>query len=97
MALIDIDSALKEVMDRLARMEAGQGVEVLSYKRNRGVSILRIGEGEVLVKQHGQKERERVWHEDELQHRLGIIFRMEFPRSRKVSVSDLGSVNEEEV
>ena len=95
MALINIDAALKDVLGRLHKMSPGQGVEVLSYKRNRGVSILKLGEGEVLVREHGYGERERIFPEDELQRRLRTIFRFEFPRSRKVRVYALGSGDEE--
>ena len=90
MALVNIDAALREVLNRLAGLGTGQGVEVLSYKRNRGVSVLKLGAGEVLVREHGYGDRERVWPEEQLQKRLRTIFRLEFPRSRKVRVYTLG-------
>ncbi len=86
MALVNIDTALNDVLRRLRKMNPPGGVEVLSYKRNRGVDILLNPEGTVTVRERGYVEQELVVPLDELQKTLKPIFKMEFPRSRKVRV-----------
>ena len=41
MALINIDTAIKRAIQMLRKLSAPQGVEILTYKRNRGVSVIR--------------------------------------------------------
>jgi hypothetical protein len=42
MALINIDSALKRVLSQVKKLGPNQGLEILSYKRNRGVTLVKL-------------------------------------------------------
>jgi hypothetical protein len=86
MALVNIDSALKDVLSRLRKLAPPQGIEVLSYKRNRSIRVMPVGDGRVLVHERGYAERKMEIETSELQKVLGAIFKKEFPRSRKVRV-----------
>jgi len=83
MALLPLDSARTEVVRCLKKMHSPQGVALLTYKRDRGVVILRIADDTYEVREYGfTRERAQVTG-----HRLGrllkTIIRREFPRSRR--------------
>jgi len=86
MALINIDTTLNKTKTTLLKLPFGAGLEILSYKRNRGVSILRLSEGEFQVIERGFLEQELRLAPDDLAKALKAIIRREFPRSRKVRV-----------
>lgn len=86
MALVNIESALKQAVSRLSRMPPPEGLEILSYKRNRSVYLMRKDEGSILIRERGFVEQELVVGLDELQKKLKPIFKTEFPRSRKVRI-----------
>jgi hypothetical protein len=86
MALVNIESALKQAVSRLAKMNPPEGLEILSYKRNRGVYLMRKDKESILIRERGYIEKELVVKIDELQKALKPIFKTEFPRSRKVRI-----------
>ena len=91
MALVNIQSAIKQVQQIVRRLEPPQGVEILTYKRNRGVTIIRIDEETLSVQERGYEEHIFQVGVDELPKLLKSIARREFPRSRKVRVYRLDS------
>jgi hypothetical protein len=42
MALINIDSALKRILSQVKKLGPNQGLGILSYKRNRGVTLVKL-------------------------------------------------------
>jgi len=84
MALINIDTALKRAGEILDKIAPPQGLEILTYKRNRGVGIVKLTEGRFLLREHGYREEENEVGRDELDRRIKAIAKREFPRSRKV-------------
>lgn len=97
MALINIDTALKRVEQIIARVQPPEGVEILTYKRNRGVSVLRLDTGRLLVRERGYEEHLQEIDEKELGKVLKSIAKREFPRSRKVRVYQLSGPDDEGV
>lgn len=89
MALINIGSALNRTITTLLELPADAGLEILSYKRDRGVGILRLNESEYQVIEKGYREQELRLAPDELAKALKAIIKREFPRSRKVRVYNL--------
>jgi len=59
---------------------------VLSYKRNRGVSIIKQDRSGYFVKERGYENQEIHVEERQLKKVLQSIMKREFPRSRKVRV-----------
>ena len=84
MALVNIDSVLRTLLQRLAKLQPPQGVELLSYKRNRAIAVLLQEGGRFLVRERGYREEERVVNGGELQKHLKALIKYQFPRSRKV-------------
>jgi hypothetical protein len=89
MALVNIESALKQAVSRLAKMNPPEGLEVLSYKRNRSIYLMRRGKESILIRVQGYVEQELVVKMGELQKKLKSIFKTEFPRSRKVRIYNI--------
>ncbi len=91
MALINIRSAIKQVQLIVRKLEPPQGVEILTYKRNRGVTIIKIDEENLSVQERGYEEQSFQVSMDDLGKLLKTIAKREFPRSRKVRVYQLDS------
>jgi len=89
MALINIDTAIKRVLLMVAKIAPPRGVEILTYKRNRGVSIIRLAEDSFLVREHGYEEQEMQVCFADLARVLKSIAKREFPRSRQVRIYQL--------
>ncbi len=91
MALINIQSAIKRVQQIVRRLDPPHGVEMLTYKRNRGVTIIKIDDETVSIQERGYEEKTLLVEISELGKVLKTIAKKEFPRSRKVRVYQLDS------
>lgn len=89
LALVSIESALRRCLDTLKRIDPPGGIAVHSYKRNRGVTILRQPGGKVLIREDGYVKEEQIVDLPKAEKVLKPVFKREFPRSRKVRVSIL--------
>jgi hypothetical protein len=89
MALINIDTAIKRVLQIAGKIEPPRGVEILTYKRNRGVSIIRLAEDSFLVRERGYEENEMQVCFADLARVLKSMAKREFPRSRQVRIYQL--------
>ena len=89
MALIPIENVVLTV-SRTLRTDADlRGIQILSYKRNRHITILRSDEAEYLVEEHGYVVETREVAAAQLTKHLKSIFKREFPRSRKLRIVKL--------
>ncbi len=84
MALVNRESALRKVLNCLKKAELGNGVEILSYKRNRGIVVLKKSLDMFLLKEKGYLDQQLECTSRELQRHLKSMMKREFPRSRKV-------------
>lgn len=91
MALINIQSAIKRVQQIVRRLDPPHGVEMLTYKRNRGVTLIKIDDETVSIQERGYEEQTLLVEISELGKVLKTIAKKEFPRSRKVRVYQLDS------
>jgi len=91
MALINIQSAIQRVRQIVRKLEPPQGVEILTYKRNRGVTIIKIDDDTVSIQERGYEEKTFLVEINDLAKQLKVIAKREFPRSRKVRVYQLDS------
>jgi hypothetical protein len=86
MALVNIDSVLGNLMQKLGKLSPPQGIELLSYKRNRSIAVLLLPDNTFLVRERGYREEEQIIDKAGLQKHLKSLIKYEFPRSRKVRV-----------
>ncbi len=91
MALLNIQSAIKQVQQIVRKLEPPQGVEILTYKRNRGITIIKIDDENLSVQERGYQDNSFQVSTRELARLLKTIAKREFPRSRKVRVYPLDS------
>jgi hypothetical protein len=91
MALINIKSAIKRVRQMVDKLEPPQGVEILTYKRNRGITIIKIDHETLSIQERGYEENTFQVTKDGLAKQLKSIIKREFPRSRKLRVYQLDS------
>jgi hypothetical protein len=84
MALVNIDSVVRLVLQKVEKLSPPQGIELLSYKRNRSISVLLLNDGTFLVQERGYRDDEQVIEKAGLQKHLKALIKCEFPRSRKI-------------
>ena len=84
MALVNIDSVLRNLLQKLDKLNPPQGIELLSYKRNRSIAVLLLDDGRILVRERGYRDAEQVVKKAGLSKHLKALIKYEFPRSRKV-------------
>ena len=94
MALINLETTLQRVCRDVQKIGFQQGVEILSYKRNRGIAIVRLREDTYLVRERGYRNEEWQVGSNELPKLLKTLFKREFPRSRKVRLYQLAGLEE---
>jgi len=94
MALVNIDSVIRTLMHRLEKLSPPQGIELLSYKRNRSIAVLLLTDDTFLVRERGYREEERILAKEGLQKHLKSLVKYEFPRSRKVRLYQLDNPGE---
>ena len=84
MALVNIDSVLRSLLQKLEKLNPPQSIELLSYKRNRSIAVLLLDDDKILVRERGYREAEQHVEKDLLSKHLKALIKYEFPRSRKV-------------
>ena len=84
MSLINISSVRQQALRQLARLDPPAGLELLSYKRNRSVAVVRLAGNRYQVIERGYVDQEVEVDERGLARLLKIMIKREFPRSRKV-------------
>jgi len=89
MALVNIDSVLHIVLQKLEKLKQPQGIELLSYKRNRSIAVLLLGDNTFLVRERGYREEEQAIGKAGLAKYLKLLIKYEFPHSRKVRLYQL--------
>lgn len=94
MALVNIDSVHRQVLQKLAKLSPPQGLELLSYKRNRSVAVMVLDDQTFLVRERGYREEEQVIDKAGLAKHLRTLIKFEFPRSRKVRLYQLENPEE---
>jgi hypothetical protein len=94
MALLNREAVVKKIVMAITKLEASHGFEILSYKRDRGIDILRMGEESVWIREHGYREEDFELPITELAKRLKSLIKYEFPRSRKLRVYQISCPDE---
>ena len=94
MALIDLKSVVSQALARLDKLAPPGGIEILSYKRNRGLTVLKDEDGPFFVRERGYQDDEFRVTGEGLARLLKSICKREFPRSRKVRIYQLAGPRE---
>lgn len=86
MALVNIDNIILDTVRNLKNMPVNGGLELMSYKRNRTIAVIRLDQDTFQVQQKGYVEQTLTVPADGLQKVLKKAVKKEFPRSRKVRI-----------
>ena len=89
MALTNIATLLTDVERTLKKIRFPGGIELLSYKRNRGIAILKQEDMTLELREFGYKEQRFIIPGNRLTKELKTMIKREFPRSRKVRLVKL--------
>jgi len=84
MALVNIATIIADTSRALKKIDPPGGIELLSYKRNRGIAIIKKAPEFLLLREKGYNELEFELSEENLAKELKIMIKREFPRSRKL-------------
>ena len=84
MALVNMTTLITDSLRALKKIQPPGGIELLSYKRNRGLAIIKKQDDLVEIREHGYAEQVLELTVDKLEKELKTMIRREFPRSRKV-------------
>ena len=84
--LIDRATAASYVMRRLAKMNVGDSLELLTWKKDRSLMLVKKGEDEFVVFERGFVDEEYRVGLGKLKKSLKMLLKREFPRSHKIRV-----------
>jgi hypothetical protein len=87
--MLDINRLIPTVLQKVNRLSIGQGLEVKTYKRDRGFMLTKRSETKVHIREFGFKEQEMEVEISRLKKTLKTLMKTEFPRSNKVWMREL--------
>lgn len=85
--MIDINGAVPNVLTRLKKLPVGQTLELLTFKRDRGLRITRTGKDLFTAREFGFRAETHEADLKEMKRVLKTVLKREFPRSNKVRVN----------
>jgi len=84
MALVNMATLIADCLRLLKKIQPPGGIELLSYKRNRGIAIIKKKNQLLEIREHGYEEQVLELTPEKLEKELKTMIKREFPRSRKV-------------
>lgn len=85
--MITISSLMQTVLTKLRKMPDGHYVEVLTYKKDRALKIVKLEENQFLVIENGFHKEQHMTDADNLRKTLKSLIKKEFPRSKNAHMS----------
>jgi len=85
---VDKGRILHETLIRLAKLNAGEGLLLQPFKKDRAVCLVVLA-GAVRILERGFTEKDYVLEQKKLKKELKVLCRREFPRSNKVWLKQL--------
>lgn len=85
--MIDIGGAIPNILTRLKKLPVGEGLELLTFKRDRGLRIRRTGEDAFTATEFGFHAETYEVDLKAMKKLLKAVLKREFPRSNKVRVN----------
>ncbi len=94
----DKNTIIPSVMERLAKLQKGQCLDMRTFKRNRSVAIICTGDDSFTVIERGFHEES--WEglsAEKIKRLLKTLLKREFPRSNKIRLYMLDSFENADV
>ena len=83
--MLDKVTAVHEVLRRLQKMNTGDALQLLTWKRDRSLLLLKEGD-EVVVYERGFEDNEFRVDVSKMKKLLKTLLKREFPRSHKIRI-----------
>lgn len=93
--MIDIAGAVPAILSRLKKLPTGGGLELLTFKRDRGLRIVRLGRDRFEAAEFGFRADTVRADLKSMKRVLRTVLKREFPRSNKVRVRTLDRERDE--
>lgn len=87
MALINIATVITDTKRAFKKSTPPGGIELLSYKRDRSITIINKKPGIIEIREHGYKDQSFEITVEQLTKKLKPLIKREFPRSRKIRLN----------
>ena len=87
--MIDAASALTTIMTKTKKLTVDTGIELLTYKRDRGLRIWYNGKDLYTVKEFGFEHNVIESDLKGMKKLLKTLLKREFPRSKKIRVREI--------
>ena len=84
--MIDKRSLLPELVKKVRALPIGDYLEVRSYKRDRGLLLIRLDARKIRIEEDGFERNRFEAEEADLKRLLKPLIKREFPRSNKLRV-----------
>ena len=82
--MVDIQNVTVIVSQKVGQLEVGGEIELKTYKRDRGATIIKLSDDNVRIREKGYLNTEYQVPVSRLKKALKNILKKEFPRSNKV-------------
>ena len=87
--MLDKATAVQEILRRLKKMDSGESLELLTWKKDRSLLLVKQGRDEIHVYERGFVEQEYRVASGKLKKLLKTLLKREFPRSHKIRLRRL--------
>ena len=95
--MIEIGNVIPQLMKRLPKLDIGCYLEVRSYKRDRGLLIVRMEEDDYEIIEDGFSKQSHHSGIEKMSKVLKSIIKREFPRSKKLRIYEMGPYRSENI
>ncbi len=89
MSMLDKATAVQEVLRRMKKMDSGESLELLTWKKDRSLLLVKQSRDEIYVYERGFVEQEYRVAAGKLKKLLKTLLKREFPRSHKIRMMRL--------
>lgn len=83
---LDKATAVQQVLRQLQKMDVDETIELLTWKRDRSLVLIKQNGNEILVYERGFAEQEYQVTAEKLKKLLKTLLKREFPRSHKIRI-----------
>ncbi|BCS88340.1 hypothetical protein [Pseudodesulfovibrio sediminis] len=87
--MIDAASALTTILTKTKKLTVDTGLELLTYKRDRGLRIWYNGKDMYTIKEFGFEYNVIETNFNDLKKLIKTLLKREFPRSKKIRVREI--------
>jgi len=94
--VIDKTRAIDTVIEKLKGLPVGHYLNLQTYKRNRWIIVVKNRDDELLDIENGYRKERFLATPAKLKKLLKTLLKIEFPRSRKIRLHNMGPFSEEQ-